>query len=805
MVYPAPGIYAGCLTQGRAAGCLTQGRAPHTVGPAPVSHTRHICRVQDIKIASKLPPIIKNRFLSSRPTEVDEVSSFIKSVVTDDINKSLISSFSRAEIECALNQMAPLKAPSPDGLNHTFISLIPKVKNPEYITEFRPIALCNILYKLISKVLANKPKKVLPHIISNSQSAFQSNKVISNNILVAFETLHHMKRKKGGKVGHLALKLDISKAYDRLEWVFLKKVMERMGFHSRWIGWIMECIQLVTYSVLVNGEPSETIIPTRGIRQGDPLSPYLFLLCSECLNGLIEQAVAAKSLEGFSLCKYGPKISHLLFADDSFLFCRARVEDVSTILEILGKYKEASGQKLNSEKTTIFFGGDVTDLARLQGQSLLGVPEIREYEKYLGLSVVVGRHKKTSFNYIKDRVWGKLQGWKEKLISQARKEVLLKAVVQAISTFAMSCFRLPVWRLVHEEHSLFYKVFKAKYFPHGSIFEAKVSFGSFAWQSILKSRHLIEMGARWRVGDGQHVRIFTDKWLLNGEGVLSSSSGELHPEATVSKLINRTSGWWNVQLIDRCFHPPDAARIKALPLCSFSQSDVVIWSLEKSGKYSVKSGFCLLCESWDSVENLPQASTDDRVFWKKLWRIQELVNLVFTRFEQVPLFATIAWSVWFHRNKIRLGEIARSLGQIVGYAQDYLHDFKSLKRCTPTINFDEAMYSESEDAGVGVVVRNSFGEVKAALAKKIRKPPSVDVLELLAARRAALFSEELGLDRVNFEGDLEQVMKALQWGGWDFAPSGHLIRDILCIVNSFVSTSFSHVCRQGNTVAHALA
>ena len=127
--------------------------------------------------------------------------------------------------------------------------------------------------------------------------------------------------------------------------------------------------------------------------------------------------MAAKFLEGFSLCKYGQKISYLLFADDSLLFCRARVEDVSKILEILGKYERALGQKLNANKTTIFFGGNVTDSEKLQVQSLLGVPKIKEYEKYLGLPLVVGRHKKASFNYIKDRVWGKLQGWKEKLLS----------------------------------------------------------------------------------------------------------------------------------------------------------------------------------------------------------------------------------------------------------------------------------------------------------------------------------------------------------------------------------------------------
>ena len=159
------------------------------------------------------------------------------------------------------------------GLNHTFITLIPKVKSPEFISEYRPIALCNVLYKLVSKVLANRLKRVLPQIIFETQSAFQPDKAISDNILVPFETLHHMKMKKVGKGGHVALKLDMGKAYDRLEWEFLKMIMEKMGFHPTWVGWIMECIKSITYSILVNGEPKGHILPTRGIRQGDPLSP----------------------------------------------------------------------------------------------------------------------------------------------------------------------------------------------------------------------------------------------------------------------------------------------------------------------------------------------------------------------------------------------------------------------------------------------------------------------------------------------------------------------------------------------------
>ena len=178
----------------------------------------------------------------------------------------------------------------PTGINHTYLTLIPKVKSPEHVIEFRPI----------SKVLANRLKVILPDIISESQSAFQSNKAISDNISVAFETLHHMKKRKLGKISPMVLKLDISKAFDRVEWPFLLQLMEKMGFNGRWVNLISECISTVTYSILVNGEPKGNIVPSKGLRQGDPLSPYLFLICSEGLNSLIQQAVHEDKIRGYS-------------------------------------------------------------------------------------------------------------------------------------------------------------------------------------------------------------------------------------------------------------------------------------------------------------------------------------------------------------------------------------------------------------------------------------------------------------------------------------------------------------------------
>lgn len=210
------------------------------------------------------------------------------------------------------------------------------------MTEFRPISLSNVVYKITVKVLANRLKAILPHIILENQSAFLFERLIIDNVLTAFEIMHYLNNKRIGMDCSMSVKLDTSKAFDRVEWCFIEAAMEKLGFHEKWISLIMHCITTISYSI-INGSAHGCITPSRGLRQGDPLSPYLFLICAEASSSLIHYATRSKELNGISICRGCPYVTHLFFADDNLLFCKANSQECHILIEILRKYEAASG------------------------------------------------------------------------------------------------------------------------------------------------------------------------------------------------------------------------------------------------------------------------------------------------------------------------------------------------------------------------------------------------------------------------------------------------------------------------------
>lgn len=545
----------------------------------------------------------------------------------------------------------------PEGTNDALLVLIAKVEKPETIMQFRPISLCNVLFKTITKTMVLRLQKVISKLIGPAQSSFIPGRLSTDNIIMVQEAVHSMRRKKGRK-GWMLLKLDLEKAYDRIRWDFLEDTLKAAGLPENWIKWIMQCVTEPVMTLLWNGEKTEPFKPSRGLRQGDPLSPYLFVLCLERLCHQIEFSVASKEWKPISLSRGGPKLSHVCFADDLILFAEASVSQIKVIRKVLERFCMISGQKVSLEKSKIFFSENVhRDLAKLiEVES--GIKSTRELGKYLGMPILHKRINKETFSGVVERVASRLSGWKGRFLSLAGRVTLTRAVLSSIPIHCMSTISLPQhtldkldkisksfiwgstiekrkqhliawkrvclpkkegglgirqagpmnvamlakvgWRLLHDTDSLWARVLRSKYkvgHIHDSSWLAVKSNWSSTWRSVgLGLRKAVLPGLSWILGDGQKIRFWQDKWL--GNEPLSNLIIGVVPtgfDTIKARELWKHSTGWDLARINPFVSGSLRLRLAAVVLDNITGAkDRLSWGECTDGRFTVKSAYELL-------------------------------------------------------------------------------------------------------------------------------------------------------------------------------------------------------------------
>ncbi|XP_071694395.1 uncharacterized protein [Rutidosis leptorrhynchoides] len=324
-------------------------------------------------------------------------------------------------------------------INHTILTLLLKVKSPSKVNDYRPISCCNVLYKCISKIITSRIKGALDVIISNNQSAFVSGRRIFDNILLTQEIMKNYHLDRG--IPRCAFKVDIQKAYDTVDWEFLKEVLQGFGFHKIMIKWIMKCVSTTSFSISINGELHGHFKGKRGLRQGDPMSPYLFTMVMEILTLLFQWNINNNQEFTYHPKCESQKIVNVCFADDLFIFSYANMESVMIIADALEEFKNCSGLVPSFQKSTAFFAGvnkHIKDAILMVMPFVVGsLPVI-----CLGVPLISTRLYHKDCKGLVDRLKRKIDDWKNKYLSFAGRVQLITSVLSSMQVYWSSVFML---------------------------------------------------------------------------------------------------------------------------------------------------------------------------------------------------------------------------------------------------------------------------------------------------------------------------------------------------------------------------
>ncbi|KAA0056839.1 LINE-1 retrotransposable element ORF2 protein [Cucumis melo var. makuwa] len=493
-----------------------------------------------------------------------------------------------------------------NNVNNTFIALISKKEKCSKPSDYRPISLTTSLYKLMAKALANRLKSALPDTIAENQMAFIKGRQINDAILIANEAIDTWKQRK---IKGFVLKLDLEKAFDKISWSFIDFMLAKKHFPHKWRKWIKACISNVQYSILLNGAPKGRIKAERGIRQGDPLSPFIFVLAMDYLSRLLSHLESKGAIKGVSFNNYC-NISHLLFADDVLIFVEDNERYLNNLQMALTLFEKASGLTFNNSKSTIspinISAGRTDQIASFFGFQTKFLPV-----NYLGVPLGGNPRSRSFWSQTIECIHKKLNGWKYSQISKGGRLTLLKASLSSLPTYQLSTFKAPVsvykeiekhwrdflwggsedkqnahlinwnictspkelgglgiskvkdtnqallckwlWRYHNESNSLWKKCIDAKYTKNhqGDIpVVGRNSSANSPWNAIKKWKDWYESKISWMANDGSSLSFWHSKWHNNIP--LSLQFPRLYAlsnmqSATVKEIWDQGSDDWNME------------------------------------------------------------------------------------------------------------------------------------------------------------------------------------------------------------------------------------------------------------------
>ncbi|XP_031126953.1 uncharacterized protein LOC116029190 [Ipomoea triloba] len=472
------------------------------------------------------------------------------------------------------------------------MTLIPKKDTPETAADFRPITLLNVAFKVISKVLVNRMRPIMCKLIRPHQNSFLPGRSTLDNVILTQEIIHNM-HKRNGKKGLMAVKIDLQKAYDSVDWEFLGDTLEGFGFPKKVIDLILFALKECDISIIWNGGRLPSFKPGRSLRQGDPLAPYLFNLVMERLAYDIHKEVSLGDWKPIRISRGRTSISHLFFADDLMLFSEATEHQANKMMECLRRLSKDSGLKVNFTKSQIFCSPNTNASTKHRIADCMGIPLSPHLDSYLGIPILNKMVSKQTFNYVIDKMRKKLAMWQADSLSMAGRRVLVQSALATIPTYTMQSMALPVstcseidkicrnflwghsedtrkihivswaevckprdegglglrrardfnmafltklgWQMLTNETKLWVQVMKEKYGSNGDLLNTNKSNCSWGWRSIMKGKRPIPTYPNVQVPTNSS-NVFVNQFIGRDRNWDANALADLVPESILNAI-----------------------------------------------------------------------------------------------------------------------------------------------------------------------------------------------------------------------------------------------------------------------------